>query len=126
MKIFIDFPFPPLEAIKHVILLASYQGKWFIIDSNGGDTDYYKGCNFSKVLSELKITLCKNGVYEQIGNGCDTCSSINSYVLSAYLAKNGKLPLLPNGDIDFSKIYHFAKEENIFPLPLFFVETQEF
>ena len=121
IKIFIEFPIPlQLDAVKHVILLIFYQDQWFVLDSNGGEAGYFWESNFVKVLSNMNITLCKNGIYEQTGNGCDTCASINTFLLSSYWGKNKKIDLTRDGDIDFSKILQFAKTEKYFPLPLFF------
>lgn len=127
MKLSLSFPVGGLEAAGHAVLLVLYKdennkNRWLFLDSNRGLPHYYQvnknnlnhsGNSFIEALKKLDIKFCENDIYGQKGNGCDTSASINSFLLSSYVGKNGKLDFTEDGNIDFKKIYYFAEKEGI-------------
>ena len=117
-KLYVDFPYGHLEAIKHVILLVRYidansKDQWFIIDTNGANPNYL-GQNFVNAIGNLGLQFSNNNSFIQSGNNCDTCASIVEVLLSDYWGKNNHtLPLTTDGDIDYKKIWDSANKKSI-------------
>jgi hypothetical protein len=113
-KLYVDFPYGHLDAVKHVILLVRYidlnnNDQWFIIDTNGANPNYL-GQNFVNAIGNLGLQFSSNKSFIQSGNNCDTCASIVEVLLSDYWENNGhKIPLLEE-DIDYKKILDSANK----------------
>ena len=116
-KLYVDFPYGHLDAVKHVILLVRYidsnnNDQWFIIDTNGGNP-YYLGQNFVNAIDNLGFKFSNNNSFIQSGNNCDTCASIVEVLLSDYWENNGhKIPLF-KGDINYKEILDSANKKSI-------------
>lgn len=115
-KLYVDFPYGHLEAVKHVILLVRYidsnnNDQWFIIDTNGNPD--YLGQNFVKAVDKLGFKFSNNETFIQSGNNCDTCASIVEVLLSDYWKNNDhKIPLFKE-DIDYKEILDSANKKSI-------------
>ena len=116
-KLYVDFPYGHLDAVKHVILLVRYidsnnNDQWFIIDTNGGNP-YYLGQNCVNAIDNLGFKFSNNNSFIQSGNNCDTCASIVEVLLSDYWENNGhKIPLF-KGDINYKEILDSANKKSI-------------
>ncbi len=112
-KLYVDFPFENLEAIKHVILLVRYNDKFFIIDSNAEQNSSYLGKKFTKAINNLGIHFSRNGFFQQSEGNCDTCASIMEVLLSDYWKSNNYTLPLKNNDINYPALINHMKRHSL-------------